>query len=275
MKSKRYIVVVGVVLGVVLVMGLLFFFSPEPMKIDQYILVTKVIDGDTIIIEGGDSVRLLGIDADERGYPCYLDAKERLESVVLGREVLLEEDGEDKDQYDRYLRYVMLDGENLSILLAEEGLVVARFFNDNLRYSEDIVAGEKRAIDQKIGCKWEVTEKDIADINLIWEELSETEVVDACSAEEHLGLEVIVEGVVADSHFDSDSGTTFLNFGSAYPNHCFTVVVFDDSRELFIGDIEEYYLNKAVRVRGKIEEYRGSVEIILDNPNNIEVGLRR
>jgi endonuclease YncB( thermonuclease family) len=30
-------------------------------------LVTKVIDGDTFLIEGGYSVRILGIDADERG----------------------------------------------------------------------------------------------------------------------------------------------------------------------------------------------------------------
>ncbi|MDO8743173.1 MAG: hypothetical protein Q7J30_01265, partial [Candidatus Azambacteria bacterium] len=34
-------------------------------------LATKIIDGDTFLIEGGYSIRVLGIDADERGYPCY------------------------------------------------------------------------------------------------------------------------------------------------------------------------------------------------------------
>ncbi|GAG14785.1 unnamed protein product, partial [marine sediment metagenome] len=33
-------------------------------------MVTRIIDGDTVIIEG-ESVRLLGMDTDERGEPCY------------------------------------------------------------------------------------------------------------------------------------------------------------------------------------------------------------
>ncbi len=76
-------------------------------------LVTKVIDGDTVIIEGDYSVRLLGIDADEKGYPCYEAAKQRLEELVLNKEVYLESDGEDQDQYKRYLRYLILNNENI------------------------------------------------------------------------------------------------------------------------------------------------------------------
>ena len=53
--------------------------------------VTKVIDGDTVIAEG-ESIRLLGIDADEKGYPCYSAAKMRIEELVLGKEVYLESD---------------------------------------------------------------------------------------------------------------------------------------------------------------------------------------
>ncbi|MDO8486477.1 MAG: hypothetical protein Q7S77_02170, partial [Candidatus Staskawiczbacteria bacterium] len=45
-------------------------------------IVTKVIDGDTIVVEGGYHIRLLSIDADETGFPCYQDAKTRLEELV-------------------------------------------------------------------------------------------------------------------------------------------------------------------------------------------------
>ena len=62
-------------------------------------LVTKVIDGDTFLIEGGYSVRILGIDADERGHPCYELAKKRLEELILNKEVRLEKGKEDLDQY--------------------------------------------------------------------------------------------------------------------------------------------------------------------------------
>ena len=71
-------------------------------------LATKVIDGDTFLIEGGYSVRVLGIDADERGYPCYDVAKTSLEELILNKEVRLERGPEDKDQWCRYLRYIFL-----------------------------------------------------------------------------------------------------------------------------------------------------------------------
>ena len=60
-------------------------------------LATKIIDGDTFLIEGGYSVRILGIDADERGYPCYEAAKRGLEELILGKEVRLEKGTKDKD----------------------------------------------------------------------------------------------------------------------------------------------------------------------------------
>ena len=108
-----------------------------------YKMVTKVIDGDTIVVEG-EHVRLLGIDADERGYPCHGEAKNRLEEYVLNKEVFLEADKSDKDQYDRYLRYIFLDGKNINLQLVKEGLAVARFFPDNVKYKEDIIAAEKK-----------------------------------------------------------------------------------------------------------------------------------
>ena len=83
--------------------------------------VSKVIDGDTIVANG-EHIRLLGIDADERGYNCYDEAKLELEEWILDKEVVLEKDKTDKDQYGRLLRYVILDGENINIKLVEEGL---------------------------------------------------------------------------------------------------------------------------------------------------------
>ena len=81
-------------------------------------IVTKIIDGDTIIAEG-ENVRLLGIDSDERSYPCYDEAKERLEELVLGKEVRLEKDQTDKDQYQRYLRYLFLNNQNINLYMYE------------------------------------------------------------------------------------------------------------------------------------------------------------
>lgn len=118
-------------------------------------LGTKVIDGDTFLIEGGYLVRILGIDADKKGYPCYEKAKERLEELILNKKVKLEKGKEDFDQYCRYLRFVFVDDKNVSLELVKEGLVVARFSPGEVKYRDEISLAESKARENKIGCKWE------------------------------------------------------------------------------------------------------------------------
>lgn len=117
-------------------------------------LVTKIIDGDTIIVEGGRDVRLLGMDADERGHPCYKLASERLEQLVLNKEVRLESDSRDKDKYGRYLRWIWLGDELINERLVVEGMAVARHGDDD-KYAARITAAEAAAIEDKVGCKWQ------------------------------------------------------------------------------------------------------------------------
>ncbi len=118
--------------------------------------VTKVIDGDTIVING-ESVRLLGMDTPERGEKCYSESTQRLKELVLNKDVLLESDVTDKDQYKRLLRYVFIEenGErtNVNILLVQEGFATARFYEDR-KYRNEILVAEKEARENNIGCKW-------------------------------------------------------------------------------------------------------------------------
>jgi micrococcal nuclease len=245
-------------------------------------LATKIIDGDTFLIEGGYSVRILGIDADERGYPCYDAAKSELEKLILNKEVKLEKGSEDLDQYCRYLRYVFLDDKNISLELVKEGLAIARFSPEDVKYREEIANAEKEAKENKVGCKWSAFAKASADkssdekVVFQWEKLTTEklgfDVVGACQAGKYLGRELIVEGKVADTYHDSKSNTVFLNFEKAYPNQCFTGVIFSSDLYKFVQNPEDYYLNKTVRIMGEVKEYQGRPEIILETPNQIEVG---
>lgn len=132
-------------------LGYIYLFSQRDFS--EETIVTKIVDGDTVIVRGGKSVRLLGIDTDERGKKCYTAAKERLEELVLGKGVVLERDAEDRDRYGRLLRYLFLNETNINALLVSEGLAVARF-QGNWKYKTEITALEKEAIEGKIGCKW-------------------------------------------------------------------------------------------------------------------------
>ena len=243
-------------------------------------LATKIIDGDTFLIEGGYSVRILGIDADERGYPCYEAAKNKLEELILNQEVKLEKGIEDKDQWCRYLRYVILGKQNISLELVKEGLAVARFSPEDAKYREEIANAEKEAKENKVGCKWSSlapTSEDKGErVELRWEKLTTEklgfDVVGACLAGKYLGRELIVEGKVIDTHRDLKSNTVFLNFEKAYPNQCFTGVIFSSDLYKFVQNPEDYYLNKTVRIMGEVKEYQGRPEIILETPNQIEAG---
>jgi len=128
---------------------------PNNLARTKEALVTKVLDGDTIIVQGGIHVRLLGIDADEKDYPCHGTARQRLEELILGKTVVLEMDNEDLDQYGRQLRFVFLNGCNINQQLVAEGLAIARFYPENQKYKDEIVVAEAEAIKNKIGCKWE------------------------------------------------------------------------------------------------------------------------
>ncbi len=89
--------------------------SPETAR------VTRVVDGDTIVIEGGYHVRYIGIDTPEREKPYYQEARQCNQELVADRIVRLEADVTDKDKYNRLLRYVYVDGLFVNAELVRQG----------------------------------------------------------------------------------------------------------------------------------------------------------
>ncbi|MEM4230373.1 MAG: thermonuclease family protein [Candidatus Pacearchaeota archaeon] len=265
---------VSVALIIALFLTVTFFFYKNFLYdklttkniLEENKIVTKVIDGDTIIVSGGQTIRLLGVDTDEKGYPCYYEAKTKLEKILLDKEVYLESDKEDKDQYNRLLRYVFIDGENINIKLVKEGLAVARL-NGYEKYLEEIKEAENYAIKNKVGCKWN------SSYNLLTQASCSRltgEIVSACNAKSYIGEEKIVEGKIADS-YKSKTDTVFLNFENIYPYQCFTAVIFSSDLVNFPENPHEYYAGKTIRVKGKIRLYKNKPEIILKNQEQIEI----
>jgi endonuclease YncB( thermonuclease family) len=107
-------------------------------------MVLEVIDGDTLVLEDGTNIRLLHINAPEKNENCFDEAKTRLKQLVLGKQVWLERDKEDYDQYDRSLRYVFLyenknsqdTGGLVNLMLLQEGLVKLYVVGTNTKYEQ-------------------------------------------------------------------------------------------------------------------------------------------
>lgn len=83
--------------------------------------VTRVIDGDTIVIQGGQHIRYIGIDTPEIGEPYYAEAKQANRELVEGKEVRLEKDVTSKDRYGRWLRYVYVEDILVNAELVKQG----------------------------------------------------------------------------------------------------------------------------------------------------------
>ena len=284
MKSQSKKLLIGILIGAVVTTGIFYAviqFGKENTKTCSNLpelqdkatkRVTKVIDGDTFIIEGGHSVRLLGIDADENGYPCYEEAKQKLEDLVLNKEVKLIKGANNYDQYCRYLRYPFLDNKNISLQLVKEGLAIARFNPNQKKFKEEIIEAEQKAQQESIGCKWtNPAPSELENTALTWEELT-GEVVGSCQAGKYVGEEKTIEGKVVSTYHDEESNTVFLNFNKPYPDHCFNAVIFSSDLHKFVESPEDFYKDKTVRISGEIKKHEDKPQIILKNPNQIEVG---
>ena len=120
------------------------------------ILVTRVVDGDTLKLENGERVRLIGIDTPEmhESQKLYRDsartkqdtstiqklgrrAYEFTKNLVEGKRVSLEFDVEKHDRYGRLLAYVYLkDGTFVNAKIVEEGYASLMTFPPNVKYAD-------------------------------------------------------------------------------------------------------------------------------------------
>jgi len=91
-------------------------------------VVSRVIDGDTIELNDGTTVRLIGIDTPEKGQCGFEEAKQELSLFVLNEEVvLLPGARDDQDKYGRLLRYVELKGSDINKAMIVSGRAIARY----------------------------------------------------------------------------------------------------------------------------------------------------
>ena len=92
--------------------------------------VSRVVDGDTLRVRidgSNERVRLIGIDAPERGECFYARATELLQSLTQGAEVTIQGDSTQRprDRYGRLLAYVRLpDAADAGEVLLQRGAAV-------------------------------------------------------------------------------------------------------------------------------------------------------
>ncbi|MFA4888819.1 MAG: thermonuclease family protein [Candidatus Omnitrophota bacterium] len=120
------------------------------------VLVTRAVDGDTLVLETGERVRLIGIDTPEmhESEKLFRDARrskqdaeaiqklgrrahEFTKGIVEGKRVSLEFDAEKYDRYKRILAYVYLkDGTFVNAEIVKQGYASLMTFPPNVKYAD-------------------------------------------------------------------------------------------------------------------------------------------
>lgn len=225
--------------------------------------VETVVDGDTVVLDDGAQVRLVGIQAPKlplgrtgfRAWPLAEEAKDALESLVLGRRVRLMFGGARRDRHGRWLAHLYRAGDGLWVqgAMLERGWARVYGFADNRAMIGAMLERERTARAAGAG---------------IWA-LDNYRPIGPGEAARRIGRFELVEGRVRAAA--TVGGRTYLNYGDDWRED-FTVVIGREARQLFdeAGLEPESLAGRRIRVRGWLRSYNGPM-IEATHPEQIEV----
>jgi micrococcal nuclease len=119
--------------------------------------VAAVLDGDTIVISGGEKVRYAGLNTPESRHPdklpeyCGQEAFEANRRLVAGKTVRLEYGEQHRDKYGRLLAYVYVDGLFVNAELIRQGYAQVSTYKDNQRHHTEFERLQQHAIAARRG----------------------------------------------------------------------------------------------------------------------------
>ncbi|MBT4769815.1 MAG: thermonuclease family protein [Rhodospirillaceae bacterium] len=224
--------------------------------------VAEIVDGDTIILADGRSVRLVGIQAPKlslgrrnfKDWPLSDEAKAALEEMTGGEKVVLTFTGAEIDRHGRVLAHLhMEDGRWVQGHMLRAGLARVYSFADNRGWITEMLALEREARLERRG---------------IWAHPF-YRILGAGEAGEHIGTFQIIEGRVIKTA--KAGGRTYINFGADWRND-FTVTLAPGTSRLFkTAGIDPLALDgRRVRVRGWLKSRNGPM-IEITHPEQIEL----
>jgi micrococcal nuclease len=235
---------------------------PAGLRAGEQARIVEVVDGDTVVLDDGWQVRLVGIQAPKlplgrssfSKWPLADNAKAMLESMVLGQRVRLAYGGQPIDRHGRRLAHLFLDdGTWIQGEMLLRGLARVYTFADNRAMASQMLAAERQARKQGAG---------------IW--ANEWYAIRGPDeADRDIGSFQLVEGRIVDAA--DVRGTVYLNFGQDWRTD-FTVKISKRDRASFeAGGFDLLSLKgRTIRVRGWLDSRNGPV-IEVTHPEQIEV----
>lgn len=131
-RGARHLLGPSLVVAILLIVGFRFV---ERVGHDQHpddrFSVTRVLDGDTAELTGGDRLRLLGVDTPEQGEPLHDEAKALLARLALRQSCRIAYGDTRRDKYGRILGYLYVDTTFVNRAIIAAGYAYVYLFADN------------------------------------------------------------------------------------------------------------------------------------------------
>lgn len=223
--------------------------------------VVSIIDGDTVVLEDGREIRLVGLQAPKLAlgrrnfddWPLAAEARDHLEALVLNSDVRLSYGGRREDRYGRLLAHLHLpDGIWVQGSMIADGMARVYSFPDNRACVGDLLQLERAARHER---------------RQIWDDAYYS-LLRAEAPEEllkHVDSFQIIEGTIRQAALVG--GRLYLNFGEDWRDD-FTITIAPRDVRHFPDDIGAY-ADTRIRVRGWLKSYNGP-EIVVTHPEQIE-----
>lgn len=151
---KGWIAEAAFLAALLLAAGGYWTFAPAPAG--ESVVVSDIVDGDTVVLNDGRRIRYLLIDTPEKGDPLYEEATALNRSLVAGRPVRVELDVRPKDDYGRLLAYVFVRDESgaeifVNERIVREGLAFLYVVGEDAARREDILRAQRAAHEENKG----------------------------------------------------------------------------------------------------------------------------
>lgn len=218
--------------------------------------VKTVYDGDTVVLEDGRKIRLLGINTPEVQHRDKMadaggeDARRWLINKLQNSKIRLLTDAEKKDKYGRTLAHLFTEKkEHINLSLVAAGLAEVSIYPPNLFYADELVKAQSLAEKARLGI-WRRPEYAVIPVNRL-------------NAEDHAGWTRLAGKVV---NIRSSRKFVYLEFSRQFEARI-------ERKWLSLFPDINGYLGKYIEVRGWLNRNRGRYSMLIRHPSAIKVPL--
>lgn len=218
--------------------------------------VKTVYDGDTVVLEDGRKIRLLGINTPEVQRPDKMadaggeEARRWLINKLQNSKVRLVTDAEKKDKYGRTLAHLFTEKkEHINLSLVAAGLAEVSIYPPNLFYADELNKAQNLAEKARLGI-WQRPEYATIPVNHL-------------NGKGHTGWTRLVGKVV---NIRNTRKFIYLEFSRQFEARI-------ERKWLSLFPDINGYLGKDIEVRGWLNKNRGRFSILIRHPSAIKFPL--